>query len=199
MFDESDELLLEMLVMKLKGGGWKSLDERINTPVIAIAAVNEYLKALPRCLWSGTKPENWRALSAILLDMDLNRNIEKKYSEDSRMEAFKIFESLKSDVRHFSAKLMMTLHEVITRCDDDLQAAAAQRLSELFATSFIRNSEKSIEQSPLTLQRCVAYLIEEAPCIFGSEDAPMRMLPMSANINYQKLEDNSQPHRTFLV
>ncbi|GFU96276.1 histone-lysine N-methyltransferase SETMAR [Trichonephila clavipes] len=53
---------------------------------------------------------------------------------------------MKTDVRRFSAKLLMTLHEVITRCDDDLQEAAAQRLSEFFAPSFLKNSEKSIEQ-----------------------------------------------------
>ncbi|GFR17014.1 uncharacterized protein TNCT_209661 [Trichonephila clavata] len=187
-----------MLVVKLKGGGWKTLDERINSPVIAMAVINEYLKSLPRCLWSGTKPEYWRALPVILREMASNRNIEKRDLENSRMEAYKIFENMKTDVRRFSAKLLMTLHEVITRCDDDLQEAAAQRLSEFFAPSFLKNSEKSIEQTPLTFQKCVTYLIENAPFIFGSEDAPIYSPPRS-NVNYQQPENNIQPHRTFLL
>ncbi|GFY52411.1 uncharacterized protein TNIN_435031 [Trichonephila inaurata madagascariensis] len=200
-----------MLVIKLKGGGWKTLDERINSPVIAMAVINEYLKSLPRGLWSGTKPEHWRALPVILREVMSNRNIEKRDLENSRMEAYKlllqgklisfdrIFENMKTDVRRFSAKLLMTLHEVITRCDDDLQEAAAQRLSEFFAPSFLKNSEKSIEQTPLTFQKCVTYLIENAPFIFGSEDAPIYSPPGRSNVNYQQQEDNIQPHRTFLL
>ncbi|GFU96274.1 hypothetical protein TNCV_88511 [Trichonephila clavipes] len=49
----------------------------------------EYLKSLPRCLWSGTKPEHWRALPVILREMMSNRNIEKRDLENSRMEAYK--------------------------------------------------------------------------------------------------------------
>ncbi|GFU96271.1 hypothetical protein TNCV_88481, partial [Trichonephila clavipes] len=40
MFNNSDHLLIEMLVIKLKGGGWKTLDERINSPAIAMAVIN---------------------------------------------------------------------------------------------------------------------------------------------------------------
>ncbi|GIY27223.1 uncharacterized protein CDAR_54661 [Caerostris darwini] len=181
-FNNADEMRIKILLAKLKSGGWKSLDEKIISPVIAMAAIQEYLKSLPKSLWSSTQPEDWKTLAKILRDRDQSTDIESKSMYNSRMEALKIFKNFTPDVRNFSAKLLMTLHEVMIHCDEDLQAAAAHRLSEFFAEALIKNPEKIINQTPMTFQFCVAYLIEEAPFVFGSEDA---LIQPSPNTTYK--------------
>ncbi|GIY51035.1 hypothetical protein CEXT_492931 [Caerostris extrusa] len=38
-FNNADEMRIKILLAKLKSGGWKSLDEKIISPVIAMAAI----------------------------------------------------------------------------------------------------------------------------------------------------------------
>ncbi|GBO05509.1 hypothetical protein AVEN_71569-1, partial [Araneus ventricosus] len=116
VLSNAEELMVHMLLAKLKAGGSKSLDERIITPVTAMAAIREYLKALPKSLWSNTKAEDWKALSRSVRRRDRGGSAENKGI--AKMEALKVFKDLKPNVRHFSAKLMMSLHEAMARCDE---------------------------------------------------------------------------------
>ncbi|KAF8778558.1 hypothetical protein HNY73_015265 [Argiope bruennichi] len=76
-----------MLLSKLKAGGWKSLDERIITPIIPMAAIQVYLKALPKSLWSNTKAEDWKTLSRSIRRRDRGGSNENKGI--AKMEALK--------------------------------------------------------------------------------------------------------------
>ncbi|GBN10846.1 hypothetical protein AVEN_230279-1 [Araneus ventricosus] len=87
VLSNAEDLMVHMLLAKLKAGGWKSLDERIITPVTAMAAIREYLKALPKSLWSNTKAEDWKALSRSVRRRDRGGSAENKGI--AKMEALK--------------------------------------------------------------------------------------------------------------
>ncbi|KAG8189879.1 hypothetical protein JTE90_023382 [Oedothorax gibbosus] len=161
-----DPILVDILIKRLKKGGWQSPYEIASTPLTALAAIRHYLNVLPNCLWHKVKGHEWRNFNTSLVIIPDTEKWNGSLPFIPRDKVQRIFQNMKPHVRHFSVRLLKVLYKLTSSCDTDQQASAAFRLAEYFVPVLVKQNwfwwSLYTDLSLSSIENCVAYLIKRA-------------------------------------